>query len=524
MHPLIRLEGVDVAIDGTTILHDLRWSLRRDEHWAVLGGNGSGKSTFLKLIRGELAPAPGGMERRVYGFDGEEQFTAVGIREKIALVSPELQTRYLTQEWSVDAKAVIHSGVGGGDYPYRRLNPVERARCEEVAALLGIVVLLRRNVQELSTGELRKVLIARALAGSPRVLVCDEVCDGLDAKARESLLGALDRVARAGTQLLMTTHRNEEIVPAITHRLVLRSGRIIEGGEARDAAVRIGPTERARPHQGIPSQESEKGQPRRLQTDADRNPAGLQTSQTAQGSARAKVLVRIERANVFLSERRVLHDINLEIRCGEHWAVLGPNGAGKSTLLKLIVGDLHPALGGSVRRFEFTPENTIWEVKRRISVISPELQSNYRDEVSGLEAIASGFYSSIGLMQKPGRSQLRRASELARALGLGTLLGKSVLRMSYGEFRRILLARALVQRPELLICDEPFDGLDVDGRRRMAATLQVVANSGTNLVLVTHHADDLPGCLTHVLELRSGKIMFQGGVAEHAALRREALD
>ena len=520
MHPLIRLEGVDVAIDGTTILHDLRWSLRHGEHWAVLGGNGSGKSTFLRLIRGELPPAPGGMERRVYGFDGEEQFTAVGIKEKIALVSPELQTRYLTQEWSVDARAVIRSGVGGGDYPYRRLKPVERARCEEVAGLLDIVVLLRRNVQELSTGELRKVLIARALAGSPCVLVCDEVCDGLDARARESLLGALDRVARSGTQLLMTTHRNEEIVPAITHRLVLRSGRIIESGEARGASDKIGSGDHDRRH----LQERQKRRPSWLQTEADRNSAGLRTSQTAQESTRSKVLVRIERANVFLNDRRVLQDINLEIRAGEHWAVLGPNGAGKSTLLKLIVGDLHPALGGSVRRFEFTPENTIWEVKRRISVISPELQSNYRDEVSGLEAIASGFYSSIGLMQKPGRSQLRRASELARALGLGTLLGKSVLRMSYGEFRRILLARALVQRPELLICDEPFDGLEADGRRRMASTLQAVANSGTNLVMVTHHSSDLPGCLTHVLELRSGRITFRGGVAAHAALCREALD
>ena len=79
MIPLIRLEGVDVAIEGTTILREVRWCLREGEHWAVLGGNGSGKSTFLKLIRGELAPAPGGMGRRVYGFDGDEQVTAVGV-------------------------------------------------------------------------------------------------------------------------------------------------------------------------------------------------------------------------------------------------------------------------------------------------------------------------------------------------------------------------------------------------------------------------------------------------------------
>ena len=234
----------------------------------------------------------------------------------------------------------------------------------------------------------------------------------------------------------------------------------------------------------------------------------------------AKVLIQIERADVYLNEHRVLHGINLEIKSGEHWAVLGPNGAGKSTLLKLILGDVHPALGGRVRRFEFTPKNTIWELKRRIGFVSPELQSNYRDDVTGLEAIASGFFSSIGLMLKPSCRQVAEAATLARKLGLGELVGKGVLQMSYGEFRRILLARALVQRPQLLICDEPFDGLDVSGRQQMADTLEAVARSGTNLVLVTHHARDLPGCLTHVIELECGRAVFQGAAARHAAQRR----
>jgi molybdate transport system ATP-binding protein len=209
-----------------------------------------------------------------------------------------------------------------------------------------------------------------------------------------------------------------------------------------------------------------------------------------------------------------LRDINLAIKSGEHWAVLGPNGAGKSTLLKLIVGDLHPAWGGRVRRFEFTSRNTIWEVKRRIGSVSPELQSNYRDNVTGLEAIASGFTSSIGVMLKPTRGQFAAAARLAERLGLRKLARKSVLAMSYGELRRVLIARALVHRPDLLICDEPYDGLDAAGRGQIAALLETVAASGTTLVLVTHHAGDLPVCLTHVIELNAGRVVFQGALEQ----------
>ena len=223
-------------------------------------------------------------------------------------------------------------------------------------------------------------------------------------------------------------------------------------------------------------------------------------------------LIQIERADVFLNERRVLRDINLEIKTGEHWAVLGPNGAGKSTLLKLIMGDLHPAWGGRVRRFEFTPRNTIWELRWRIGCVSPELQSNYRDDVTGVEAIASGFTASIGVMLKPDRKQMAAAGRLAEELGLGHLAGKSVLQMSYGEFRRVLIARALVHRPQLLICDEPFDGLDDAGREEIGGLLERAAASGANLVVVTHHAGDLPACLTHCIKLNAGRVVYQGAM------------
>jgi molybdate transport system ATP-binding protein len=224
--PLIKLQNVGVALDGVPILHGIDWRLMPGEHWAILGANGSGKSTLLKLIRGELWPAPDSGGRRVYTLDGDEQTTAVGMKEKIALVSPELQQRYLQQEWRLNGSQVVHSGFGGGDYVYQKLTHAQEREAQSAAELLGVAHLAGRNVQELSTGELRRLLVARALAPAPRVLICDEICDGLDVDGRAALLQALNRVARSGTQLLYTTHRAEELLPALTHRLMLEKGRI----------------------------------------------------------------------------------------------------------------------------------------------------------------------------------------------------------------------------------------------------------------------------------------------------------
>jgi len=495
--PLIKLENVNVALDGIPILRGINWRLMPGEHWSILGANGSGKSTLLKLIRGELWPAPGSGGRRVYAFDGDEQTTAVGIKEKIALVSPELQQRYLQQEWRLTGLQVVRSGFGGGDYVYQRLAPSQEYAAQSAVDLLGVAHLSARNIQELSTGELRRLLVARALAPTPRVLICDEICDGLDVDGRASLLQALDRVARGGTQLLYTTHRAEELIPALTHWLILEKGCITRHGSMFESG-NTAPLPFSRHGVGAGNQK--------------RDPSFQLADGDAEPSTPSRALIRIQHADVFLNQKQVLHGIDWELRAGQHWAILGPNGAGKTTLLKLICGDVHPAWGGRVQRFEFTARNTIWEVKRRIGFVSPELQANYRDSVTGAEAIASGFTSSIGLTRNVTPRQQQRVRRLIGWLGLGALAGKAVKTMSYGEFRNILLARALVHDPSILVFDEPFDGLDASAKAVMAKTLESVAAKGCSLIVVSHHAGDLPACTTHLARLAGGRIVAQGPV------------
>ena len=514
---LIQLENVSVALEGRIILRNIQWQLRSDEHWAILGPNGSGKSTFLKLVRGELWPAPG-HGTRLYQFDSERQTSAVGIREIIGLVSPELQQRYLRQEWALTALQVIHSGFGNTDYVPRPPTLAQRKTAQAIIERLRVGELLRRNVQELSSGELRKILIARALVGRPRVLVCDELCDGLDAEARRQLLALLDQTARAGTQVLYSSHRREELIPALTHLLVLNQGRIEHCGSVARGPDPVGQSS------GLPVGGTSGSANTALPRAGDSRPwSSLQpSSRRSAAPSRRETLLSIEGANVFLGRRRVLRDIDWRIESDQHWAVLGRNGAGKSTLLKLAFGDVHPAHGGQVSRFRFTTRNTIWELKRRVGYISPSFQTHYREPITGAQAVASGFFSSVGLMDRVSRRQQRRVAALLDRFQLGGLADKSMLEMSYGEARRILLLRALVRDPRLLICDEPFDGLDEPGRREFAQALENVAAARTRLVFVTHHATDLPSCLTHGLVLEKGRIVCQGelkDVRKHPATR-----
>ncbi len=477
MQPIIRLENVDVALGSKVILRDITWDLLPRQHWAIVGQNGSGKSTLLKLIRGEVWPRPG-RGRRVYLFDGREQIaSAVGAKERISTVSPELQERYLQQEWRLTARQVVLSGFRNSDYVYERLTAEQRAHARVITDLLGIASLLSCDVQRLSTGELRKVLIARALAGRPAVLILDEVCDGLDVRSRQTLLQAIERVAQAGTQMLFSTHRVEEIPSCITHVLMMQDGRAIR-------------------------------QTRHERPTSAAGAAKLRYFAKTPGR-QGQILIRVEHADVYLERKRVLRDITWHLREGEHWAILGANGAGKSTFLKLIAGNLHAAIGGRVQRWDFGPRNTIWDVRRRIGFLSPELQANYRDNVTATDVVGSGFSSSIGLPKKLSKKQKLRVRNLMRAFAATHLAQKKVGEMSYGEFRKILLLRALVHAPQLLLCDEPFDGLDSESRRAFRDALEMAADSGTQLIIVTHHVEELPRCMTNALVLANGRIAAQ---------------
>jgi ABC-type molybdenum transport system ATPase subunit/photorepair protein PhrA len=193
--------------------------------------------------------------------------------------------------------------------------------------------------------------------------------------------------------------------------------------------------------------------------------------------------------------------VNWQLRQGEHWAVFGANGAGKSSFLKLLYGDLSPALGGKIER-EGCPAGTpIFEWKRRVGYVSPELQSQYATSVNVTELVASGRHSSIGLAVPMTAADLRSARVWMAFFKLLKVAGRRPRELSYGQLRRALIARAMAADPQVLLLDEPFTGLDPFQRAAMKRLLERLMQRQVTIVAAVHHAEDLPRGMTRTLHL-----------------------
>ncbi len=480
--PLVTLDDVDVRLWGRTLLRGVSFTLREGESWAVFGGNGAGKSTLLRLLRGEAWPHPASRGRRTYHLDGDASESPIGARERIALVSAEAQDAYLRRDWAVPLEDVVRSGFTDGIWPGGRLPPGAERSVDAAIGSLGLGSLRRRPLVEVSTGEARRALLARALAPAPRALLLDEFVNGLDASSRSAMLDAVSTLARQGTPTVLATHRPEEAIPEARHAVILEGGRIVRTGprDEVEAAWR----EAAAPTGGP----SLAGVPTRARTDT---------------------LFEV-RGDVLVDGRRVLRGLDWRMRPGESWSVRGPNGSGKSTFLRLLLGEEHLAPGGCIRRLDLGPSADVRDVRSRVGLVAPDLQARHRGDATGLEVALSGFGGSIGLGEDPTPAQRESALSWLHALGAAHLANRSIQAVSYGELRRLLLARAMVTDPDVLLLDEPFSGLEPRARAEVMALVDRICRGGRSVVLVTHHDDEVLPSIAFELRLRDGRVERAG--------------
>lgn len=221
-------------------------------------------------------------------------------------------------------------------------------------------------------------------------------------------------------------------------------------------------------------------------------------------------LVDIENAEVYRGGQQVLRDLNWSMRDDENWAVVGNNGAGKTTFMKLIFGEVIPLHGGVVRLFGHPRLTPLRDIRRHIGFVSAEYQASYDLNCLGWEVVASGLFSSIGLHETVSPRQKELALNEMDSIGIASLACKRYRALSYGEARRVLLARALVSRPRLLILDEPCTGLDIPTRENFLATLETISRNRARLIYVTHHIEEILPTVTHVLYLKEGTAFAQG--------------
>ena len=468
---LIELSRCSLVLDGQVVLDEIDFALHRGERWALIGPNGSGKTLLLKMLRGDVWPTPTGRERRSARLD----------KEHIAYIGPERQDKYVRYGWDLTVAQVVTTGLFDEDIPLTQPSRAQRQRVARVLQRFGLSGLRRRRMLTLSYGQRRLALVARAFAGDARVLLLDEVFNGLDARAREKLRRALER-PRGGHDWVLTSHRPKELPSSVTHVARIEGGRIIE----------------RRPHP-VPPPRAGEGKRN------SRTSRSLPRSRRRAGEG-ATPLVRISNATIYRDYRPVIRDLDWTLLPGEHWAVLGANGSGKSTLLSLIYGDLHPALGGTIERAGLSAGDRIDEWKRRVAWVSPELQADHFAAHSLEEIVISGRYASVGLNLSPTAADRRSARRWLEYFGIAGLRDRGPRSVSYGQMRLALFARAMANDPELLLLDEPCTGLDGDVRERVLREIERLAASGTQIVMAVHDADDIVPAVKNVMQLnRSGR-------------------
>jgi molybdate transport system ATP-binding protein len=482
--PLVTLEHVDVKLAGSPVLHDISLTIQRGEHWGVVGANGSGKSTLLSLIAGTVWPT-GEHGTRRYDFGSGTETDAVRARSEIVLVGHELQDRYAHRDWNFAVLDVVLSGLYRTDVPRRRPAAAQRERALELLRKLGIAALAERKFLELSRGEQRRVLIARGLAFTPSLLLLDEPASGLDGAARAELAAMLAIVAGDCT-LVCAAHVPEDLPAVIPRYLTIDKGRIVaheERATERTAAAGSGGA----------------------RTTAPTAPIGQTVSDTA--------LIALEHVDVWLAGRPVLRDVTWRLQPHEHWLVTGANGSGKSSFLRVLHGQLRPALGGAVSWPALGNPRNVWQLRKQVAWLSPELQAAYRFPSTVRNSIASGFTSSIGQTRSLNSAEAARVEQLLGELTLAPLADRLLATLSYGQARLALIGRALATHPRVLLLDEPWEGLDAPTAELLNRTLATVMADGTQLVCASHLSAHRHH-FTHELTLLGGRVQRAGPTRE----------
>ena len=509
--PFISLRKATFRLGDRLVFPNTGWSFARNQHWAVLGPNGAGKSLFADALRGGLPLVSGELTyhfRPPPGLMAEQAIGHVAFEDRRSEIKGEVaQSRWNSIEEAGSLRVrdalsyervmeINPYEVSSDDRPARARFARRQGRA---IRLLQIAPFQSRTLLSLSNGERQRVQVAHALCHPLKLLILDDPFAGLDAASRRHLLRILDQLMATSLRLLLITQRIEDLPRAITHVLRVDHWRVIHAGSRAEI---LGATTKANRNESrlLPGTLSSR-------SSFPTTPRG-QDRPARQSEIDSRPLVELRRVTVRYGSATILRNINWTIYRGESWALLGPNGAGKSTLLSLILGDNPQAYRNHVEVFgrrRGTGES-IWELKQQMGWVSPELHLHFNQSLTCFEVVASGFHETIGLFEAPTTSQRKAARHwLARFRMLG-FAQAPLYELSLGQQRMVLVARALVKRPKLVILDEPCQGLDAGHRKMFIAALDGLLRKGSlTAIYVTHRPDEIPRSIKRVLRLSSPK-------------------
>jgi molybdate transport system ATP-binding protein len=476
---VLEASGLTVNKNGKKVLDNISFKIESGQQWAITGPSGSGKTTLLKALTGEV------FYSGFVNLPGENTMVLVGQQHYFKNLSNTSNFYYQQRFNSQDADDAIT--VEEDLRASINDDLTAKERLSALVDLFDIRRLFSERLIQLSNGENKRLQIVKALLLQPAFLLLDNPFIGLDVKSRQILEEVLDAIAHQGVHIIMVTTANN--LPLFISNVLSLS---INGSYSVGSIDQsLEHKENTRPSgQLFPDKEL-----LRFLTEADTHHS-------------FEFAVRMVNVNITY-DHRILDNINWEVRRGERWSLSGPNGSGKSTLLSLVNADNPQAYANEIYLFDRKrgTGETIWEIKKKIGFVSPELHLYFGRDNTSFEVVASGLFDTIGLFRQISEEQSEPVTKWVQLLKIEHLQDKFLHQLSNSEQRLVLLARALVKNPPVLILDEPCQGLDDEQTELFKAIINDVCLTGNKtLIYVSHYNEEIPACVNKFIRLDNGKI------------------
>lgn len=420
----------------------------KNEAWCIFGSNRSGIDSFIELLAGES----GGKNRRHPGktaiitFAGQQELFEEEVRRD--------NSDYLDR---LDPGTPAHAFIKSPEQHSDLISAFDLRHCME------------KGYRQLSSGESRKLLLLSALSHTPETLIIENPYDGIDRQGCRELDRILPALLDHGPRILVTAGNKEDIPHWCSHLAILHDGRLAFQGRRQETLLRYEASELA---DGSPQL--------RLQTDRKSAPFA------------AGELIRLRNGFARYGDVEIFDGLNLTVTTGQHTLLTGPNGSGKSTLLQILTGDNQNCYANDLTIFgrQRGSGESIWELKHKMGIVSPDLHRNHYIPGTPLQVVLSGLFDSIGVYRQYTSSQKDQALSWLDMLGLQDKAHQPFRRLSYAEQRLCLIGRALIKMPCLLILDEPTQGLDQGNRESLLDFLETIAGQHLSTILYASHRSD----------------------------------
>ena len=494
----VRGESIIKVVNGVTRMPEWRmaepvnFELDKGEHIAIVGPNAGGKTLLVDILTGAH---PLLMQNVEYDFSpktsrlASDNIKYITFRDTYG--GDNDRTYYLQQRWNqteIDestptcGKLLEDAFLASGKDTEER-----RAFQQHLYDIFNLHYLLDKYIILLSSGELRKFMLCRSLMGDPRVLIMDNPFIGLDKETRQQLREVLEQVSQErDLQIILVLAKDEDIPKFITHVVPVRNKVVME---------KVTREEYFEVHSSQCTVHS-------LDDDIRKEIINLPYRNDDYNTHE---VVKMNNVKIQYGDRVILKDLNWTVYNGQKWALSGQNGAGKSTLLSLVCADNPQSYACDITLFDRKRGSgeSIWDIKKHIGYVSPEMHRAYNRDMPAIRIVASGLKDSVGLYVKPSAGDYDICRMWMRFFGIEDLAERTFLKLSSGEQRMVLLARAFVKDPELLILDEPLHGLDSQRGEMVKEIIDAFCQrKNKTLIMVTHYKENLPKCITDSIFLK----------------------